>query len=173
MGVMFQCDNVGVIFDFYLLGKVLGGGIVFVSVVVGDVDVLGVLQFGQYGLIFGGNFLVVVVGLVVVGLFEIGDYQCWVVGLGVYLFVKFEVQIGYGVIVVCGVGFWVGIDIDLVFVIGCDVCEVFVVCGVFVKDMYGLIICFVLLIVVECEEFDWVVEQLVVVFVGFMVLDQY
>src|SRR4051812_23873977 len=39
-GATFQCDNAGVIPDLYLLGKALGGGIVPVSAVVGDADIL-------------------------------------------------------------------------------------------------------------------------------------
>ena len=46
-GATFQCDNAGVVPDLYLLGKALGGGIVPVSAVVGDADVLGVLQPGR------------------------------------------------------------------------------------------------------------------------------
>ena len=41
--------------DVYLLGKALGGGIVPVSAVVADHDVLGVLKPGQHGSTFGGN----------------------------------------------------------------------------------------------------------------------
>ena len=46
-GSTFACDHVGVVPDLYLLGKALGGGIVPVSAVVGDRDVLGVLQPGR------------------------------------------------------------------------------------------------------------------------------
>ncbi len=38
----FACDHAGVVPDLYLLGKALGGGVVPVSAVVGDRDVLGV-----------------------------------------------------------------------------------------------------------------------------------
>ncbi|MEO6115111.1 MAG: ornithine--oxo-acid transaminase, partial [Pseudolysinimonas sp.] len=74
-GATFQCENAGVMPDLYLLGKALGGGIVPVSAVVGNQDVLGVLQPGQHGSTFGGNPLAAAVGLAVVGLLETGDYQ--------------------------------------------------------------------------------------------------
>jgi acetylornithine aminotransferase len=54
-GATFACDLVGVVPDLYLLGKALGGGIVPVSAVVGDEDVLGVLRPGEHGSTFGGN----------------------------------------------------------------------------------------------------------------------
>ena len=45
----------GVVPDLYLLGKALGGGLVPVSAVVGDAEVLGLLRPGQHGSTFGGN----------------------------------------------------------------------------------------------------------------------
>lgn len=41
--------------DVYLLGKALGGGIVPLSAVVANSDVLGVLHPGEHGSTFGGN----------------------------------------------------------------------------------------------------------------------
>ena len=45
-GDTFACDHEGVVPDMYLLGKALGGGIVPVSAVAADADVLGVLKPG-------------------------------------------------------------------------------------------------------------------------------
>ncbi len=67
-GATFQCDHEGVVPDLYLLGKALGGGIVPVSAVVGNKDVLGVLRPGEHGSTFGGNPLAAAVGLAVVQL---------------------------------------------------------------------------------------------------------
>src|SRR5918993_95464 len=61
--------------DVYLLGKALGGGIVPLSAVVADHDVLGVLKPGQHGSTFGGNALACAIGRAVVGLLEAGNYQ--------------------------------------------------------------------------------------------------
>src|SRR5690606_19185234 len=61
-GATFACDHVGVVPDLLLLGKALGGGVVPVSAVVGDRDVLGVLHPGQHGSTFGGNPLAAAVG---------------------------------------------------------------------------------------------------------------
>src|SRR5690606_11003948 len=40
-GATFECDNAGVVPDLYLLGKALGGGILPVSAVVGNTDIIG------------------------------------------------------------------------------------------------------------------------------------
>jgi ornithine--oxo-acid transaminase len=72
-GATFQCDNEGVVPDLYLLGKALGGGIVPVSAVVGNADILGVLRPGEHGSTFGGTPLAAAVGLAVVELLETGE----------------------------------------------------------------------------------------------------
>ncbi|MGS7457272.1 aminotransferase class III-fold pyridoxal phosphate-dependent enzyme, partial [Mycobacterium tuberculosis] len=67
-GRTFACDHEDVVPDLYVLGKALGGGVVPVSAVVGDRDVLGVLHPGQHGSTFGGNPLACAVGLEVVAM---------------------------------------------------------------------------------------------------------
>ena len=54
-GDTFACEHEGVVPDVYVLGKALGGGVVPVSAVVADRDVLGVFRPGQHGSTFGGN----------------------------------------------------------------------------------------------------------------------
>ena len=58
----FACELEGVVPDVYMLGKALGGGVVPVSAVVANRDVLGVLTPGQHGSTFGGNPLACAVG---------------------------------------------------------------------------------------------------------------
>jgi Ornithine/acetylornithine aminotransferase len=54
-GTTFAVEHEGVVPDIYILGKALGGGIMPVSAVVANRDVLGVFQPGQHGSTFGGN----------------------------------------------------------------------------------------------------------------------
>ena len=51
-GRTFACDHWGVVPDVYLLGKALGGGVVLLSAVVANRDVLGVLNPGEHGSTF-------------------------------------------------------------------------------------------------------------------------
>ena len=57
--------------DMYLLGKALGGGIMPVSAVLANEDVLGVFKPGQHGSTFGGNPLACAIGREVVAM--LGD----------------------------------------------------------------------------------------------------
>ena len=59
--------------DVYILGKALGGGIVALSAVVADDDVLGVFTPGEHGSTFGGNPLACAVG-------ARGARRCWRTG---------------------------------------------------------------------------------------------
>lgn len=65
MGCCFVFDWEGVVFDFWIMGKVFGGGIMLILVVVVDVEIFDLFEFGFYGFIFGGNLFVCVVVVVV------------------------------------------------------------------------------------------------------------
>ncbi|NYJ29513.1 ornithine--oxo-acid transaminase [Galbitalea soli] len=159
-GATFQCDNVGVVPDLYLLGKALGGGIVPVSAVVGNHDVLGVLQPGQHGSTFGGNPLAAAVGLAVVELLATGEYQERARLLGARLRASLDRLVGFGIVEVRGAGLWAGIDIDPALGTGRQVCELLMERGVLAKDTHGSTIRLAPPIVVEAAELDWAVEQL-------------
>jgi ornithine--oxo-acid transaminase len=164
-GATFQCDNVGVVPDLYLLGKALGGGIVPVSAVVGNADILGVLRPGEHGSTFGGNPLAAAVGLAVVGLLSTGEYQERARRLGERLQSRLRELIGNGVVAVRGAGLWAGIDIDPTLGTGRQVCELLMERGVLAKDTHGSTIRLAPPIVVEAEELDWAVDQLEAVLV--------
>ena len=54
-GTTFACDLTGNVPDTYILGKAVGGGVVPVSAIEADRDVLSVIRPGQHGSTFGGN----------------------------------------------------------------------------------------------------------------------
>jgi ornithine--oxo-acid transaminase len=159
-GSTFECDNVGVVPDIYLLGKALGGGIVPVSAVVGNRDVLGVLSAGEHGSTFGGNPLAAAVGTAVVGLLATGEYQERARVLGARLEAGLRRLIGHGVVAVRASGLWAGIDIDPALATGREVCERLLERGVLVKDTHGSTIRLAPPIVVEPQDLDFAVEQL-------------
>ena len=159
-GATFQCDNAGVVPDLYLLGKALGGGIVPVSAVVGNSDVLGVLRAGEHGSTFGGNPLAAAVGRAVVGLLATGEMQERARMLGDRLQAGLRTLIGHGVVEVRGAGLWAGVDIDPALASGREVCELLMQRGVLVKDTHGSTIRFAPPIVATVDDLDFAVEQL-------------
>jgi ornithine--oxo-acid transaminase len=165
-GATFQCDNEGVVPDLYLLGKALGGGIVPVSAVVGNADILGVLRPGEHGSTFGGNPLAAAVGLAVVELLETGEYQERARDLGAHLHSRLKTLIGQGVVAVRGVGLWAGVDIDSQLGTGRQVCELLMARGILAKDTHGSTIRFAPPLVVERADLDLAVDSLAAVLIG-------
>ncbi|WBU37157.1 ornithine--oxo-acid transaminase [Homoserinibacter sp. YIM 151385] len=159
-GATLQVRNAGVEPDLILLGKALGGGIVPVSAVVGDADVIGVIQPGQHGSTFGGNPLAAAVGLAVVELLETGDMQTRARQLGEHLQQRLRALVGQGLTEVRGVGLWAGIDVDPALASGRRVCELLAERGVLAKDTHGSTLRLAPPIVVELADLDWAVDQL-------------
>lgn len=162
-GATFQCDNAGVVPDVYLLGKALGGGIVPVSAVVADRDVLGVLRPGEHGSTFGGNPLAAAVGRAVVELLESGDMQARARDLGAILHQRLRTLLGHGVVAVRCAGLWAGIDVDPELATGRRVCELLAERGVLAKDTHGSTIRLAPPIVIEHADLEWAVDQLAAV----------
>jgi ornithine--oxo-acid transaminase len=158
-GTTFACDLAGVVPDLYLLGKALGGGIVPVSAVVGDRDVLGVLRPGEHGSTFGGNPLAAAVGLAVVELLRTGEPQRRASELGERLQTRLGTLIGRGVTDVRAVGLWAGVDVEPALASGRRVCELLMHRGVLAKDTHGSTIRFAPPISVTEDELDWAVDQ--------------
>lgn len=159
-GATFQCDNLGVIPDLYILGKALGGGIVPVSAVIGRADVIGVIRPGEHGSTFGGNPLAAAVGLAVVELLETGEMQERSRELGAHLLHRLDGLVGQGLLAVRGVGLWAGIDIDPSLASGREVCEALLERGVLAKDTHGSTIRLAPPIVIERDDLDWAIDQL-------------
>jgi ornithine--oxo-acid transaminase len=121
-GRTFACDHEDVVPDLYILGKALGGGIVPVSAVVGNEDVLGVIGPGQHGSTFGGNPLACAVAIAVIELLNTGEPQQRAAHLGVRLQEGLQDLVGHGVVGFRSRGLWAGIDIDPALGTGRAVC---------------------------------------------------
>ncbi|HWV49691.1 MAG TPA: ornithine--oxo-acid transaminase [Microbacterium sp.] len=166
VGETFACDREGVVPDLYLLGKALGGGILPVSAVVGDGDVLGVIRPGEHGSTFGGNPLAAAVGLRVVEMLETGEVQERSRALGAHLAEGLEKLVGHGVTGVRAAGLWAGVDIDPAKGTGREIAERLMHRGVLVKDTHGQTIRIAPPLVIRATEIDWALEQLRLVLEG-------
>lgn len=158
-GRTFACDHWGVIPDVYLLGKALGGGVVPLSAVVADRDVLGVLHPGEHGSTFGGNPLAAAIGSTVVTMLQRGEFQARSAELGAHLHERLRKLIGHGVLAVRGLGLWAGVDIDPALGTGKQLSMGLAERGVLVKDTHGSTLRFAPPLVVTAEEIDWAVDR--------------
>jgi len=159
-GRTFACDHWGVVPDIYLLGKALGGGVVPVSAVVANRDILGVLHPGEHGSTFGGNPLACAVAIAVVDLLNSGEFQERARELGALLHERLRALIGHGVTAVRGRGLWAGIDIDPALMTGREACERLMAVGVLAKDTHGSTIRLAPPLVVTEDDVNFAVDRL-------------
>lgn len=159
-GRTFACEHWGVVPDIYLLGKALGGGVLPLSAVVANRDVLGVLHPGEHGSTFGGNPLAAAIGTTVVAMLNRGEYQSRSTELGDLLHTRLRALIGHGVVAVRGKGLWAGVDIDPRLGTGKQVSQRLAERGVLVKDTQGSTLRFAPPLVITAEEIDWAISKL-------------
>ncbi|GAB78422.1 ornithine--oxo-acid transaminase [Austwickia chelonae] len=162
-GALFACDHEEVVPDVYLLGKALGGGIVPVSAVVADADVLGVFTPGSHGSTFGGNPLAAAVGSAVVALLRTGEFQERARELEPTLREGLDALIGQGVTAVRLRGLWAGVDIDPELMTGKDAARRMADRGVLVKETHGSTLRIAPPLTVTTDEVTLIVDTLAAV----------
>lgn len=165
-GKTFACEHWGVVPDVYLLGKALGGGVMPLSAVVADSDVLGVLHPGEHGSTFGGNPLAAAIGSTVVTILRRGEFQCRSAQLGVHMHRRLRSLVGHGVVAVRGKGLWAGVDIDPALGTAKQVSLRLARRGVLVKDTHGSTLRFAPPLVITEHEIDWAIDQFATVLAG-------
>ncbi len=158
-GRTFACEHWAVVPDIFLLGKALGGGVVPVSAVVANKDVLGVLHPGEHGSTFGGNPLAAAIGTTVVSILSRGEFQSRSAELGERLHGRLRDMIGHGVTAVRGLGLWAGVDIDSSLGTGKQISLRLAERGVLVKDTHGSTLRFAPPLVITAGEIDWATGQ--------------
>lgn len=159
-GETFACDHEQVVPDVYVLGKALGGGILPVSAVVADWEVMGVIGPGQHGSTFGGNPLACVVGTEVVRMLETGEFQRRSVELGEYMHSLLATLPADAVAHVRGRGLWAGVDLAEGQPSARVVCERLLSRRVLAKDAHEGTIRLAPPLVIERDEIAWAVHQL-------------
>ena len=160
-GRTFACEHSGVVPDLYVLGKALGGGILPVSAVIGNADILGLLHPGQHGSTFGGNPLAAAVGLASVELLKTGELQRRSAELGAHLHRRLRKLRGNGVEAVRGKGLWAGVDIDPYLGTARSICYKLLARGVIAKDTHTKTIRLAPPLVIERDEVDQALDALV------------
>jgi ornithine--oxo-acid transaminase len=153
-------EHEDVVADIVVLGKALGGGILPVSAIAADTDVLGVITPGTHGSTFGGNPLAAAVGHEVCLMLATGEFQARAAELGARLA---DGLLGLDSAVVREVrcrGLWAGVDVDPTVMTGRQLCESLLERHVLAKETHGSTIRLAPPIVCSEDDIDMLVDAI-------------
>lgn len=136
-GRTFACDHEDVVPDIYIMGKALGGGIVPLSAIAADTNVLSVITPGSHGSTFGGNPFATAIGREVIAMLATGEFQERARMLGDVLAGELAALNHPGIVEVRQRGLWAGIDVDPGLMSGKELCHRMAERGVLAKDTHG------------------------------------
>lgn len=155
-GRMFACEWEEVTPDVYLLGKALGGGVLPISIVAADEEILGVFEPGSHGSTFGGNPLACAVAVAALDVLETENLVEKSRELGEYFLARLR-QIDSPLIrQVRGRGLFIGLELT---VPARSYCEKLQEQGLLCKDTHANIIRFAPPLVIDKETLDWAFEK--------------
>jgi ornithine--oxo-acid transaminase len=160
-GTTFACEHEGVVPDVYILGKALGGGIVPLSAVVANRDILGLFRPGEHGSTFGGNALACAIGLEVIELLKTGEYQRRSAELGDWLMGSLREAAVPTITEIRGRGLWLGLELTPDAGAARTACEQLMDRGVLAKDTHETTIRLAPPLVVEKTDLEWALERIV------------
>jgi ornithine--oxo-acid transaminase len=133
-GKKFACDYENVIPDMYVLGKSLGGGIVPISAVVANKDILSVITPGTHGSTFSGNPFACAIAREVLALINEEHPEENSLKIGEYLLNNLLNSKLSKVVGLRGKGLFIGVDIDPKIGKAKKICEQLMQQGVLCKD---------------------------------------
>lgn len=157
-GKTFACDHEDVTPDMYIMGKALGGGVMPLSAVAANHNIMDVITPGSHGSTFGGNPLAVAVGRAVIKLLSTGDIQRRAAQAEAKLKAGFEALKGKGVLNVRTRGMWAGVDIDPSIATGKAVCKAALEHKLIIKETHESTLRFSPPLTTTDEELDFMLQ---------------
>ncbi|WP_248927488.1 ornithine--oxo-acid transaminase [Paenibacillus hamazuiensis] len=156
-GRRFACDWEGVTPDILILGKALGGGVMPVSAIAADREVMDVFDPGSHGSTFGGNPLACAVAIAAMEVLEEEKLADRSQTLGAYLLERLKFISNPHIRDVRGKGLFIGIELD---VPARPYCERLMELGLLCKETHERVIRLAPPLIVTKEELDWALERL-------------
>lgn len=160
-GYTFACEHDGVVPDIYILGKALGGGIMPVSAIAANDDILGLFKPGEHGSTFGGNPVACAIGIEVIRLLRDGEFQRNSAELGTWLLDELRANAPDTVAEIRGRGLWVGIQLKPGMKKARAVCEELMAEGVLCKDTHETTIRLAPPLSITRGELQWALDRII------------
>jgi len=147
--------------DVIILGKALGGGVLPISAVVANSDILGVLNPGSHGSTFGGNPLACAVSIASLEVLEEENLTERSLDLGNYFQEQLRLLNHPSIKEVRGSGLFIGVELS---VPARSYCEQLKELGLLCKETHDYVIRFAPPLIITKEEIDWALEKIKSVF---------
>lgn len=163
-GKMFACDYEGVVPDIYILGKALSGGILPVSAVAANSDVLGVFKPGDHGSTFGGNPLASVVSVAALDVLIDEKLPQNAAAMGEYFTERLHEMNSRYVKEIRGKGLLIGVEIKEEYGKARGFCEMLLKAGILAKETHNQVVRFAPPLVINRDQIDWAMEKIETVF---------
>ncbi|HEX6923546.1 MAG TPA: ornithine--oxo-acid transaminase [Bacillales bacterium] len=156
-GKPFACDWEDVTPDVYILGKALGGGVMPMSCVAANDDILGVFSPGSHGSTFGGNPLACAVAVAALEVIEEENLSERSRKLGDYLLGKLKAIDNPNIKEIRGKGLFIGVELHEA---ARPYCQKLKELGLLCKETHENVIRFAPPLVIEQEDLDWAIDQI-------------
>ncbi len=156
-GKMFACDWENVEPDMLILGKALGGGVMPISCVVANKDVLGVFNPGSHGSTFGGNPLACAVSVAALEVLEEEKLAERSLELGEYMMSELRSIDNPMIKEVRGKGLFIGVELTES---ARPYCEALKEKGLLCKETHENVIRFAPPLVIDKEDLDWAIGHI-------------
>lgn len=160
-GKMFACDWEDVEPDVYILGKALGGGVMPISCIAANEDILGVFNPGSHGSTFGGNPLACAVSAAALDVILEEKLVDKSLELGEYFIQKLKTLNNPKIKEIRGKGLFIGIELHEP---ARGYCEQLKEEGLLCKETHENVIRFAPPLIITKEELDWAFERIEKVF---------
>lgn len=156
-GKLFACDWENVIPDIYILGKALGGGVLPISAVTADRNILGVFEPGSHGSTFGGNPLACAVSIEAMNVLEDEQLVRKSFENGNYFLERLKEIENPIIAEIRGKGLMVGIELT---VKARPFCEELMRLGILAKETHENVIRLAPPLVISKKELDWALQNI-------------
>lgn len=156
-GKMFACDWEEIEPDMYILGKALGGGVMPISCVAANREVLGVFNPGSHGSTFGGNPLSCAVSVASVDVLVEENLVERSLKLGEYFLGELKKIDNPVIKEVRGKGLFIGVELNEP---ARPYCERLKEQGLLCKETHENVIRFAPPLIISDEDLDWAIERI-------------
>lgn len=156
-GRKFACDWDQVVPDMFIMGKALGGGVMPISAVAADSEILDLFEPGSHGSTFGGNPLACAVASAALDVLEQERLAERSDEFGQYFVRRLEEIESPHIVEIRARGLFIGLELDGP---ARPYCEALMELGLLCKETHDTTIRFAPPLVIEQADIDWAIERI-------------